>query len=305
MHPLVTVAMRGGELDTEKLRELMALQREWEQGEARKSYTQAMVELKKKLPAVLTRDCKADFRSKKTGQQVRYSFASLAHAMDEITPHLNEFGFSVSWIPKTKGGMVHVVCRITHVDGHYEEAEMSAPPDTSGSKNPIQAIGATQSYLERYTSRSLLGIATADMPDADQPENDQDVIDINKNIEAFGYLVSIGISRDEAESHVKADVNNWTSEDLTKLRALAKQKKSQQADKEPQQPTQLEKLVDEVSMLAKQLYGEDDHMNRLAIMCRSASGGGFAVQTMTREQAMWARTELSDRLAAIDQEGDE
>ncbi len=39
---------------------------------------------------------------------------------------------------------------------------MSASPDTSGSKNSIQAIGSTVSYLQRYTLFAILGLASTD-----------------------------------------------------------------------------------------------------------------------------------------------
>ena len=42
---------------------------------------------------------------------------------------------------------------------------MSASADTSGSKNSIQAIGSTVSYLERYTLYAILGLASADQDD--------------------------------------------------------------------------------------------------------------------------------------------
>jgi hypothetical protein len=48
---------------------------------------------------------------------------------------------------------------------------MTAPIDTSGSKSPAQGVASTITLLQRYTALSLLGIATADMKDADgEPE---------------------------------------------------------------------------------------------------------------------------------------
>lgn len=42
---------------------------------------------------------------------------------------------------------------------------MSAEPDGSGSKNAVQAIGSTNTYLQRYTLFSVLGLASVDMDD--------------------------------------------------------------------------------------------------------------------------------------------
>jgi hypothetical protein len=58
--------------------------------------------------------------------------------------------------------VVTVICVIGHADGYSEEAsKLSAAPDTSGSKNPIQSIGSAVTYLERYTLRAALGLAAA------------------------------------------------------------------------------------------------------------------------------------------------
>jgi hypothetical protein len=42
---------------------------------------------------------------------------------------------------------------------------LTSGPDTSGSKNPIQALGSAVSYLQRYTLLSLAGLATEDQDD--------------------------------------------------------------------------------------------------------------------------------------------
>jgi hypothetical protein len=54
--------------------------------------------------------------------------------------------------------------------------ELAAAPDASGSKNAIQAIGSTISYLERYTLLALTGLATHDMDDDGQASESQEFI---------------------------------------------------------------------------------------------------------------------------------
>jgi hypothetical protein len=50
--------------------------------------------------------------------------------------------------------------------GHSEEgAVLEGAPDTSGSKNSIQAVGSTVSYLERYTLLAATGLAAKDQDD--------------------------------------------------------------------------------------------------------------------------------------------
>ena len=62
---------------------------------------------------------------------------------------------------------ISVTCTITHTSGHKRTATMTAGADMSGSKNAIQGIASTVTYLERYTFFAALGIASAEMFDDD------------------------------------------------------------------------------------------------------------------------------------------
>jgi len=274
MHPMVVAAMRGGGLDTQSLRELLELQREWQRDNARSSYTRAMVELKNNLPAVLDRDRKVSYG------KTNFRFTTLSHAMEAVTPHLNDYGFSLTWIPTNSEGMIRVTCRLTHVDGHYEETTMSAPPDNSGSKNPIQAIGSTQSYLQRYTALALLGIATKDMPDADDPtEADEDIIDAERNLNAISHLRKRGISVREAEDHLKKSVKEWTIKDLPILWAWLREPTEAPSPQEENDSKSLT-LLQRVYAEAQRVWG-DEWLDKLSITCEEA---GFRCNNATDEQ---------------------
>ena len=276
MHPMVVAAMRGGGLDTQSLRELLELQREWQRDNARSSYTRAMVELKNNLPAVLDRDRNVSYG------KTNFSFTTLSHAMEAVTPHLNDYGFSLTWIPTNSEGMIRVTCRLTHVDGHYEETTMSAPPDNSGSKNPIQAIGSTQSYLQRYTALALLGIATKDMPDVDDPpEADEDIVDAERNLNAISHLRRRGISAREAEEHLKKSVKEWTTKDLGILWAWMRESTtapSPEPAMSPLAPTSQPTTRDDSKSLTliQRVYAEaervwgDEWLDKLSITCEEA-----------------------------------
>lgn len=57
---------------------------------------------------------------------------------------------------------IEVTCIVTHKDGHSERTSMIGPEDHSGSKNKIQAIGSSASYLERYALKGAFGLTTTD-----------------------------------------------------------------------------------------------------------------------------------------------
>ena len=52
-----------------------------------------------------------------------------------------------------------MTCILSHKAGHSEETTLAGPADASGSKNAIQAIGSTLTYLQRYTLVQALGLA--------------------------------------------------------------------------------------------------------------------------------------------------
>jgi hypothetical protein len=203
----------------ETLREILALQREWEAGEAKRAYTRALVELRRDLPAFIRRDQTVDFPSAKG--RVHYTHASLAAAMETVVPILTRHGFSLAWTPgiAEKGG-VFVTATLTHRDGHSECATLSAPADTSGSKSPAQGVASTVTLLQRYTALSLLGIATADMdePKPNGAPPDAGAVDSARNMRAMAALAKAGKTREEAEKIAGRPVTEWTGADLAKLR---------------------------------------------------------------------------------------
>ena len=158
------LAAVNGKADLDKVKQLMEMQRDFESNEARKAYYRAMAEFKANAPRI-EKDKQVAFNT--SAGKTSYKHASLANVVDKITPVLSQFGLSASWRTKQNGKIV-VACRITHVLGHSEETELAADADTTGSKNPIQAIGSAVTYLQRYTLLTMLGLAAEEV----QPDDD-------------------------------------------------------------------------------------------------------------------------------------
>jgi len=145
-------------MDVDKLKELLELQERWDATQARKAYVQAMADFKANPPEIL-KDKTVSYK------EVRYNHASLNNVTSRINKALSEHGLTASWVTSQDNGGVKVTCQITHVQGHSESTSLVAPPDSSGSKNAIQAIGSTVTYLQRYTLLALTGLATHDQDD--------------------------------------------------------------------------------------------------------------------------------------------
>lgn len=237
MHPMVSAAMSAGSLavaDPATLRELLAVQREWEAGEARKAFTRALAALKRDLPTVIAKDSEVDYTGN-SGKRTHYTHASLAGVMEAVTGPLTQHGFSLAWEPATGERTVRVTCRLTHSEGHTQECTLDAAPDTSGQKSGPQAIMSTITLLERYSALALLGIATKDMkePPPKDPPTDVAPVDVARNLRAAKRLADLGVPLAEAERHVGRAVNEWTSADVESMPAFVESQKRSAPAEQP------------------------------------------------------------------------
>jgi hypothetical protein len=145
---------------------MMALQERNDINNARKAYHEAMAAFKANPPEI-EKDKKVSYSVQGKGTTA-YNHASLANVTAKINKALSDHGLSAAWATDQKENGITVTCTITHKLGHSERTSITANPDTSGSKNSIQAIGSTITYLERYTLLALTGLATKDMDDDGQ-----------------------------------------------------------------------------------------------------------------------------------------
>jgi len=151
----------------EQIQAMFEFQQQVDAVEAKKAYVSAMSAFKTGAPDI-GKDQTVEYEvgNKKT----TYKHASLANVTKTINTALGTHGLSAAWQTKQNNGDITVICTITHESGHSENTELTAKPDTTGSKNAIQAIGSTISYLERYTLLALTGLATSDMDNDAQGE---------------------------------------------------------------------------------------------------------------------------------------
>jgi hypothetical protein len=136
--------------DIEMIEKLMSLQERWETGQARKAFDKAIAAAKAKITPIQ--------RNAKGHNDKRYAdFAAIAKVVDPI---LSEHGLSYRF-RTAQSDRISVTCILSHEAGHSEETTLTGPADTSGSKNAIQAIGSTLTYLQRYSLVQMLGLAAA------------------------------------------------------------------------------------------------------------------------------------------------
>jgi hypothetical protein len=129
----------------------MDMQLKWEANEARKAFVKSMSAFRAEAPTI---------GKNKAGHNSRY--ATIDNITQTINPLLSKHDLSFNWVTE-QGEAITVHCDVWHVEGHSLRVSLTAAPDGSGSKNSIQAIGSTVSYLQRYTLLSALGLATGEM----------------------------------------------------------------------------------------------------------------------------------------------
>lgn len=162
---MLSMAVEQG-ADLDKLEKLMELQDRWEASQAKKAYVVAMSEFRRECPTI---------EKTRSGHNTKY--AGLSESIDQIKSLLAQCGLSHSWRTEQSDALVKVTCTVTHIEGHSENTSLSGAPDTSGSKNSIQAIGSTVSYLQRYTLFAILGLASQEMDTDGQMDTPPDAIE--------------------------------------------------------------------------------------------------------------------------------
>ena len=151
MDMLARAVQSGADLDM--IEKLMNLQERWEAGNARKAFEESLAKAKGEIPVIIRNA--SGHNSKKYAD-----FAAIAKVIDPI---LARHGLSYRF-RTTQTDKISVTC-VLFGHGHSEETTLSGPADASGSKNAIQAIGSTLTYLQRYSLVQALGLAAAEDDD--------------------------------------------------------------------------------------------------------------------------------------------
>lgn len=197
---VIMMAMQKG-YSPELIKQMMDLNERYEANEARKAYHEAMAAFKADPPDI-GKDKKVSFDV--GNRTTSYTHASLANVTEKINRALSQHGLSAGWTTVQTEKGITVTCTITHKFGHSESTSLTAAPDTSGSKNAIQAVGSTVSYLERYTILALTGLATRDMDD-DGKGTEVEYIDEKQLSQITDMIVETDADEDKFLEYMKIE----------------------------------------------------------------------------------------------------
>jgi len=148
------------DVDVQKIEKIIEFQERIMRHQAKAAFDAAFADMQGELPVI---DEKGAIL---VDGKVRSKYSKYEDIQAAIRPVLQKHGFAVRHRNETMpDGRLRIVGILSHRAGHSEPDEFICPPDKSGGKADIQAIGSTRSYGMRYTTIALLNIETRGLDD--------------------------------------------------------------------------------------------------------------------------------------------
>jgi hypothetical protein len=152
-------AAANPDVSVEKLEKLLDIQERIFSKNAEIAFNGAMAEMQAELPVISERG------TIKIPGRPDTKYAKFEDINETVKPILKKHGFAISFKIDSTNGKVAVTGILTHRGGHREQTTMDLPVDTSGSKNPVQAVGSSTAYGKRYTMEALLNLTSRGQDD--------------------------------------------------------------------------------------------------------------------------------------------
>ena len=102
-----------------------------------------------------------------TNPHFRSKYADLAEVLNTVRPVYSKHGIAIVQSTGFDGGMVSVTTALVHKEGGYITSVASCTP----AKTDGQGIGASTTYLRRYSLAAATGIAQEDLDGNDSAHN--------------------------------------------------------------------------------------------------------------------------------------
>jgi len=175
--PMVMMQMAIAEgSDMATMERLWALNEKVEAANAKKAFFLALSQFKENPPQII---------KDKLNSQYNSDYVSIGNMVTTVSAAMGKYGLTHSWtFGEGEKGEIICTCIMAHSLGHQESVTLSAPVDTSGSKNPLQGRKSTRTYLKLETFEAVTGMASVE-GNADDDGN------------AYGEAEIVLISEDE------------------------------------------------------------------------------------------------------------
>jgi hypothetical protein len=165
----------------EILNKLLETKAEAEKMASKKAFYKALSEFQTQIPSIK----KTKTVYNRDGKTVRYNYASFDDVVEAIKPLLDKHGLSYRFEAEYQDKVIIVKCFISHIEGWQEITTFRAIVQYSEYMLPIQALATALTYAKRYSLSLALGLATEEDTDANDLEEEKEIINnnIKKEIE--------------------------------------------------------------------------------------------------------------------------
>lgn len=189
------------DIPTDKLRELLEMQKEIMSIEAERAFADAMAKVQAEIPMVIRRA---------QNSQTNSLYAKHEAIAMAIKPVYTSHGFSLTFSEgkAEKPDEIRIAAVLRHGAGHSEHGHIDLPPDSAGikgsvNKTPVHAKGSTMSYGRRYLTLMMFDIATGD--DNDAQSQTLETISEKQVAELERLIEKVGADKAAFLAHIKAD----------------------------------------------------------------------------------------------------
>ncbi len=151
-------SMAKNGVSLEVIQEIILFREKLEEREALKAFNKAMSEFRGLVEPI-------EKTKKVAYNNTQYRYATLGKIERSISAACKKVGLSYRWLTEQKERSLKVTCIVSHAEGFSISCEMCSPYDQTGGKSLIHQIGSTQTYLQRYTLQSALGLCAEEDTD--------------------------------------------------------------------------------------------------------------------------------------------
>jgi len=150
-YSIIMAAVADERCDPAKLRELLAVRREWLADDAAQAFNAAVVRFQQTCRVI----AKADTANGR-------AYARMDRIWREVRPIMEECGLAVTWESVTiEGDVCKLEGHLRHASGHAQRLAHAIPlPDKISGQNAAQRAGSGETYAKRYATCAALGIQT-------------------------------------------------------------------------------------------------------------------------------------------------
>jgi hypothetical protein len=160
MMGMIREIMMNKDLTPERVNQAFEFYQKIEAMNAKRAFDAALAAAQAEFPPI-NKNRRVHFEAKNGGSVTDYMHEDLAELVEKCVPVLARHGISTRWRTENPlNAPIQVTCILTHKAGHSEENTLRGAADNSGNKNSLQAIASAANYLERYTFKALVGVAS-------------------------------------------------------------------------------------------------------------------------------------------------